>query len=260
MSSTIFNDAMKGSKKERNQRLSRLPKFEIERSYDIRFINYKSPFFLLIRLIELAKTTRIFTLDTENDIRSGKPAIIQLQFIPNSTSEKTIVTIFEMCHLPVVETWIYNSIQQLFQIIFQQDNTILTWGKGRSELSAFKIYPIFESIPYHLPHHINVQTSFKTWINNNFQPQLYRNLNDQWSLQVAIAYVFGQFLDKSLTLSRWGTGMDRRLYENWKLNALNYNLTSNLTDGEEKYRLKMVQYLVDDCFATTELALLIFDF
>ena len=54
--------------------------------------------------------------------------------------------------------------------------------------------------------------------------------------------------------------MDRRLYENLQVNTLNYNVKSSLTDEEEQYRLRMVQYLVDDCFACTELAMTIFDF
>jgi hypothetical protein len=72
-----------------------------------------------------------------------------------------------------------------------------------------------------------------------------------------VANIFGQFLDKSVTRSNWGVGLDIRLYQNLQDGVPNYNVQSSLTDRQEQDRLKLVKYAIDDCLATTKLASLI---
>jgi hypothetical protein len=282
------NQQRKNQEKYRhNQQLSQLPKFTTKRPYETIFINYMTPSFALIRLIELARQTPVFAMDTENDAGSTQPALIQMQLIPFEHDDhddgsldkhtKTTVIIFEMCHLPSTTSPIYIFIERLFKTIFQCDKIIFSWSDGSEELSKFTIYSIFQSIPYRNPRHVNVQAIFKMWYNDTHphvsdcimssypnlidDPQCscahrpYKNAGNKWSLQLAISKIFGQFLDKSMTVNNWGIGLDRRLYENWQLNALNYNITSCLTDEEEQRRQQFVQYVVDDCLALTKLAI-----
>ena len=79
----------------------------------------------------------------------------------------------------------------------------------------------------------------------------YKNPGDTWSLQLAVARIFEQFLDKSLTRNNWAQGLDLRLYQN----SRNDNVESCLTEQQEQIRLQLVQYVVDDCLALTRLAL-----
>jgi hypothetical protein len=66
-----------------NQQLrNTLPIFTSDKPYQIIFINYMTAFFFVIlRLIERARKTRFFLMDTETDDYSRRPAIIQIEFI-----------------------------------------------------------------------------------------------------------------------------------------------------------------------------------
>ena len=140
---------------EKNQQLSALPVFTSDQSYKVTFINYKTPFFALIRLIERAKQTSLFAIDTETDDTFKQPALIQIQFIDLKNNphaqleiEPTTIVIFEMCQLPSMATLIYPRIQQLINTIFHSSKQFLIWSNSRQELSPFfTIFPLFQSIP-----------------------------------------------------------------------------------------------------------------
>ncbi|CAF1538391.1 unnamed protein product, partial [Adineta steineri] len=190
--------------------------------------------------------------------------------------EKRTILIFEMCHLPLKTSIIYPQVQQLMDTIFHPSKTFLTWGDGANELLKFKIYQLFQTIPVTTLNFINIQDRFKHWYNNTYKHndycyvtlfndiaddpdctcshRPYKNAGDKWSLQKAIAIIFPQFLDKSLTRSNWGTGLDIRLYQNINFDIISYNVQSNLTNKQEQDRLKLVEYITDDCHATIILA------
>ena len=71
----------------------------------------------------------------------------------------------------------------------------------------------------------------------------WRNQNNQWSLQNAIAYTFDQFLDKSRTKSRWCRPLDiAYVQEHFGLNA------------RQKRNLEyLIRYAVNDCLAVTKI-------
>ncbi|CAF4348422.1 unnamed protein product, partial [Adineta steineri] len=64
--------------------------------------------FVIHRLIERARNAIFFSIDTETDDSSKKPAIIQIELIKfkhniidMDEEEKRTIVIFEMCHLPL---------------------------------------------------------------------------------------------------------------------------------------------------------------
>ncbi|CAF1237919.1 unnamed protein product [Adineta ricciae] len=233
-----------------NIQLSHLPAFSMDQSYELTFINSLTGFFGILHLIELAQQTTTFTMDTELDGSSYRPALIQLQFHSTARKDgKITIIIFEMLHLPPVNSVLYQQIERLVQTIFHSSKTFLVWGEGVDELSRFQVYPLFQSTATYALHFANVQKEFELWCNDQ-QRQV-------WGLQMAVAQTFGQFLDKSLTRSNWGVGLDVRLYQNLRLNELNYNVKLSLTEVEDQIRLKLIKYAVDDCFATTKLAVAI---
>ncbi|CAF3586434.1 unnamed protein product, partial [Adineta steineri] len=118
-----------------NKDLSSLPKFTLDQPYDIIFINYMTAFFVLLDLIERVRRTKYFTIDTETDDYSKKPALIQLQLIhlkinnhfkEEEEAIKSTIIIFEMCQLPLKTSIIYPFIQKLFDVIFHPSNIFLT--------------------------------------------------------------------------------------------------------------------------------------
>lgn len=233
-----------------NQQLSHLPTFSIDQPYELIFINSLTGFFGILRLIELAQQTTSFTMDTELDGSSSRPALVQVQFHSTAQKDSKItIIIFEMLHLPPMNSVLYQQIERLVQTIFHSYKTFLVWGEGTDELSKFQVYPLFQSTAMYTLHFVNVQEKFKLWCNDQQR--------QAWALQLAVAQTFGQFLDKSWTRSNWGVGLDVRLYQNLRLNELNYNVKSSLTEAEDQIRLRLIKYAVDDCFATTKLAIAI---
>ena len=66
----------------------------------------------------------------------------------------------------------------------------------------------------------------------------------QWSLQMAIAFTFHEFHDKSLRNSRWSDPLD----------PSNVQVFSMLHPNQRRTRQRMVQYAVNDCLTVTKLA------
>jgi hypothetical protein len=260
----------------RNQELSQLPVFSMDQPYELTFINSKTAFFVLLHLIELARHTTCFTIDMEIDDFSQRPALIQIQFVSSlekQQEEKVSIIILEMCHLPPMTTQTYQQIQRLVKIIFHPSKKLLVWGNGQQELSKFQIYHLFQSMTLYSLDFIHVQERFKNWYNDTYPHESncpmakfqdttddptcicvhrpYKKTNELWALQVAVAHVFEQYLDKSWTRSNWSVGLDIRLYQNLQFGLL------SLTKEEDKIRLELIKYAMDDCFATTKLALII---
>ncbi|CAF1296938.1 unnamed protein product [Didymodactylos carnosus] len=142
-----------------------------------------------------------------------------------------------MNHLPdkTNKTDKFNELVKLMKTIFKSTNTIYAWGRLRAELEPFSHSGLFQlsDIPAKV---FNVQRRFREWYNdrhphteecqrqktvhNNddyddcLRPRThrpYKEANDQWGLQMAIARTFGQYLDKSSTLANWAVGLDTAL-------------------------------------------------
>ncbi|CAF4630506.1 unnamed protein product, partial [Rotaria sp. Silwood2] len=69
------------------------------------------------------------------------------------------------------------------------------------------------------------------------------NFNHKWSLQMAIAYAFHEFLDKSRTKSRWIRNLD----------ITNNNRSSVVNLKVNRIVEEMIEYAVNDCLAVTKL-------
>ena len=97
------------------------------------------------------------------------------------------------------------------------------------------------------------KNDFKRWYNGIFVHQCHlspladdlptctcphrpvKNKNQPWSLQKAVAYTFGQFLDKTRTRSKWS----RSLFQ--------------ADDNQRWLVAELIQYAADDCLAATKL-------
>ncbi|CAF1004006.1 unnamed protein product [Didymodactylos carnosus] len=76
-------------------------------------------------LIAEFRLVHCYTIDTETDFRSGKPALIQIEAI--KTSEKSIVLLNKTTYLPDPLTEAHELIKQLFTIIFDPGNEFYSW-------------------------------------------------------------------------------------------------------------------------------------
>lgn len=259
--------------------------YQMPKEFSYYLLNRTTTIETLTDLLDLASQISLYSLDTENDSRKNRPALIQIEFV---NDEHAIVILVELFHLPPPDTHLFHGFISLFQSILSSKNTIQTWGNLTDELSPFTIYGLFNGENIQRSVNRNVQDLFKSWYNEkhphllaclmhrsidttyeNFFPNDSYENNDQidvvtqddyrrclcierpykfptglWSLQLAMAYTTGQFLDKSNTISAWGLGLDR-------------SLEGEKAKFKERHRLNKLTYAVNDCFAVTKLARII---
>jgi hypothetical protein len=188
----------------------------LNNDYQIYHINRTTSTVLVQDLIQLARKTTRFTMDTEIDYYTHEPALIQIEFIETNS----ILLFIETCHLPCPSSVLFWLLQSLFKVIFHPSNVIFSWSDLLFELTNFLHYGLFSLNSIHQINNLNIQVRFKEWYNQTFlhkcglQPfdddhqlctclyRLVKHKNNQWSLQKAIAYTFHEFLDKSRTKSK----------------------------------------------------------
>ena len=232
-----------------NLQLSILPRFTSANDYRVYLINSKTSPWLLRDLITMASTTTKYTVDTEQDCYTLEPALIQIEII----GAQSTVLLIETCHLPDASMPVFSLMQTLLRVIFDPSHVIYAWGDAVEELSRFAHYGLFELSALQCMSIVNVQDDFKRWYNGIFVHQCHlspladdhptctcpcrpvKSKNQPWSLQKAVAYTFGQFLDKTRTRSKW---------------------SRSLFQAEESQRwvvAELIRYAANDCLAATKL-------
>ena len=252
----MVNNKRQSDRNERQEKLnlelSVLPTFTPLNDCQIYHINRATSAMLLPNLIELARRTTRFTIDTEHDYRTHEAALIQIEFI----QPESIVLLIETCHLPHQSSALFWLIQALFKVIFKSSNVIYSWGDGIHELTDFIHYNLFSSHTIDQINNLDIQLHFKQWYNKTFLhrsvhgyqlfTRLYRSdehEDHQWSLQKAIAYAFNEFLDKSRTKSRWSR----------PLNCSSIRRYSIIHNNAKKMHERLILYAINDCLAVTKL-------
>ena len=246
-----------------NAALSVYPTFSPLADCQIYLLNASTLPSLIKDLIELARRTTRFTIDTECDYLTHEPALIQIEFL-NINSAMILI---ETCHLPHASSVLFWLIRSLLKVIFQPANTILSWGDVTFELSAFVHYGLFSLHAVHQITNIDVQLRFKEWYNQTFphtcglQPSHHddstlcvcshrpiKQTNNPWSLQRAIAYTFHEFLDKTPTKSDWSQSLSlvRNVYQH-----------STMKRNIRPTRTHLITYAANDCLAVTKLMMVV---
>ena len=217
-----------------HQKLSCLPPFTPIVDYEVFFLHRSSNTNVLHHLIQLAQNTTFFSVDTEGDKYTNRPALIQLEFINETISTVVLV---EVCQLPSDQkSLVFWLIRSLFIFIFQRTTTIYAWGDALKELAKFVDYNLYNVDTLQEPTMINLQSHFLHW--HYAKNKFYATNLQLWGLQAAVADQFEQFLDKTETLNTWSRGLDRLHADRYK----------------DKIQ-SMIQYAVNDCLAVTKLAI-----
>ena len=251
-----------------------LPPYYPCNSYVIHFINSLTTEEELKILCNVIKSTTDIIFDTESDIHSHVPSLIQIVLVQEHSS----ILLVETAHLPNTSSSRFRQIQDLFFHLFRTETNLYSWGSLKDELARFQIYQLF-SLP--IPSRMfDVQRIFTRWFNeyihvkyddkNNtidyndsivihaptldpglfLPPEMMNCLklknNQLWSLQDAIAYLFYKYLSKRDTLRSWSIGLDKRLSSRNK----NYSLN---------YRKRLIQYASYDCLSVMEIILFMYE-
>jgi len=212
-----------------------LTPFKQPENYSCYFIHSKTDIFIMDKLIDEAKLTYHYSMDTEGDALTNRPATIQVEFIREH--ESPIMIIIEANYLPPTNSPLFKKIQQLSSIIFTSNNTIYSWGPPKKEIEEFIQFNLFNK-PIQM-NEMNVQ--------NEVDPY------EKCGLQNMIESTFKQHLDKTATLAEWSCGIDLSLGTYIPEHVVGAERTYRMKE-EEKYRLILKQYAVNDVFAVTKLS------
>ena len=222
------------------------PPFHVpEDIYQVMYINKYTTNDTMKLLIEHAEKCFEYTIDTEGEKSIMATALIQIETIPSELPK--FIIILELTHLPSNSSLSKVLIKKFLQLIFRPGNKIYSWGNLTRELSMVKqkdlLCPL-EAEQY------DIQALFSNWyiwarsqcggcgLSDNqqcHQRSPYR-WNEVWSLQKALIYVSGVFIDKSITVNNWSSLLDPA------------HSTLSRTTHEQRIR-----YLIYDCLATTYL-------
>ncbi len=269
-------------KMEHNEKLrEKFPPFRAASNTQVVHIHHQATKSILDELINKASKTKRYTIDTEgvNDRHGNKGVLIQIQFV-HSINDSTLV-IVETNYLPEPESTLYMKIKQLFGIILDNGNEIITWGPLENEFQNFnhinwiKIGKVIKQDLQFLFSNPNAKPqthpemerrevitgcssmSGDTPSDDDYYDELFDDyrtyptrVNEPVSLQNAIAQTFNKFLDKSLTLNQWDCGLDPNL-NTWKNKLFSKGGYNKLI--EQQQRENMLQYAMNDCTSVTEL-------
>lgn len=214
----------------RNQELSINPPFTSVNDYDIYIVNQSTETNTLHELIRSAKSSQYFSIDTESDLYTNRPALIQIELIDPNLST---VILIETCHLPLDKTslkfWLIRSI---LKFILESNKTIFCWGSPLDELKKFLVYQLYTEEALGQPTMIDIQKEFKLW--HFEQVGFFETGSHPWGLQNAIHKMYNEFLNKKERLNTWSQGLYRQRYHP-KIQS-------------------MIQYATNDCLAVTKVA------
>lgn len=247
-------------KQQINTKLSTLSAFVPLNSHQIHLINRSTSPMLLHDLIRLAQRTTKFTIDTEKDYYSHVPALIQIEFI----RDESIVLLIETCHLPGTTSVLFWLLKSLLKFILNSSNMIFSWGDIIKELTEFCPTQLFTLELTRKINNINIQDRFKDWCDQYFSVNDYtmcirnelvlnyaimakRDANYKWSLQMATAFIFNEFINKSKTKHAWSRSLDSRL-----VGRPTCNNRSN-----HNYHSQFITYATNDCLAVTKLLVML---
>ena len=218
----------------RQQELFDKTPFQSLNHYEIYTINRYTDTSVMFHLLSIVQQTQYFTIDTESDLFTNRPSLIQIEIINADVSR---VLLIETCHLPLdrlsLQFWY---IRSLFKCIFRSSNTIFTWSNGKKELNEFISYGLFNHELIDMSKMEDIQQLFKSWFDQS--DRIDSLCRPKWGLQSAIVELFDEYLDKNETLNQWSRGLSRRprnLAEEFKIQS-------------------MIQYASNDCLAVTKVA------
>ncbi|CAF1115162.1 unnamed protein product [Didymodactylos carnosus] len=115
-------------KRLRNQTFqNQYPPFDGAKTPIIHHITKENSISLTDSLIVKAHRTSRYRSDTERQRGTNEPALIQIEFVDNSTSPTVIIVKFS--HLPLPSSTVFSKIKTLLSTIFDDGNNFLAWDK-----------------------------------------------------------------------------------------------------------------------------------
>ncbi|CAF1412022.1 unnamed protein product [Adineta steineri] len=228
------------------QYLTSLPKFRSGVSKKSYFISHTIPYEKVIKLIDLARQTKQFIIQTKRYDKKKYPALIQILF----SQEQTLhIILIETMHLPSEDLIKFKKIQHLLYIILLRSNTIYSWKNIKHELHLFLKLKLFLSHQIEDMRAIHVKDQLANWLHETFDKIPYYG----WNLKTAIAYMFMEALDASPIDSDWNIGFYREVRPDHYGGLIPNGPAIIIVPKPDPYRIKYIKYAIHECVAVNKI-------
>jgi hypothetical protein len=283
----------RSDQKQANTELNNYLLFQFLTPYTIHLINHTTTNTTMAYLIEKVMHTQLFTIATETDCLTNKPALIHIECVGHPST----IMLVECWHLPEPHSYLFNQISRLFLSILEPTKEIQGWGDSSIALKPFVRFNLFSMSNIQHTHFSDVQQLFRKWYNEIFphsegccpsavsilgenfiylhptdsdlnlssaaeqydylscscSHRPYKNPNDNWSLHVAMQVTFQEFLDDKCTSSPWGLGLGFIL--NRYVPKYLVGEQRSMEIGKQKeYRRHLIEYATLICLSITKLS------
>jgi hypothetical protein len=210
----------------------------------------------MTELIKLVSQKKEFVIETKYDDVSGCPKLIQILF---AHKFKLHIILVETLYLPEFDLCLHYQIESLFSIILSPSNEIRSWNDIKMELKFFLGCSIFSLSQIEKIHVVNMQHKFQVWFRKNFANiELNYVPSNNWTLEMAIAFLFQQYLDTSHSKSRdWNIGLFAQFDTDCDEGFIYSDpLIFNLLEDNRR-RSILGKYAVQECMAVNKIAALL---
>ncbi|CAF4772188.1 unnamed protein product [Rotaria sp. Silwood1] len=214
----IFQNSSESKKPQHHLNMLALHQFQPVKPYEIGAIHCLTLISHISSLIHHSDKTTTFSIHTTRATDDKTVTTIEIEFI-QIEEPKSIVLVFEILHLPHPNTPLFMEIQKLLSTIFHQSKILFTWSnRNRKDLDEFINFQLLPVKIFDVVNIIELQLPFKQWYNQTFKhdkncsvPSFcnmdavccicpyrpYKCINDQWSLEKAVNYVFNEYIRES---------------------------------------------------------------
>lgn len=236
--------------------IKHLIKFEPLSLNKIYYVNSLTTFNTMAELITLVSKKKQFVIETKYDDVSKCPKLIQILFVHRF---KLHIVLVEALYLPNSGSCLHYQIEALFSIILLPCNIIQSWNDIKAELRSFLNCSIISLGQIEKLHVLNIQHKFQEWFQNNFANiELNYVPSNNWTLETAIAFLFQQYFDTSVSKSRdWNIGLFAKFdtHCDEKFMHSDSRIFNLLEDNRRRSILG--KYAVHECMAVNKIAALL---
>lgn len=237
------------------QNIANLTKFAPMIFKQVHYVNCLTSYTAMGEIMQLLLNKTEFVIETKYDLRTGCPKLIQILF---SHKLKLHIILVETLYLPDFDIILHNMIRELFAKVLSPSNEIRSWNNIKAELKLFLDCSLFSINQIENIHAVNVQQKFDEWFKKYFHSIKLNNVpSDNWTLDKAIAFLFQQCLDTSLSKSLdWNIGLFAKFDTCFnEKSTTKKNLTNLIKDNERRTILS--DFAINECLAVNKIAALV---
>ena len=171
-----------------------------------------------------------------------------------------MVIVVDSKHLPWLDLTLHAKVEPLFFVILSPSNEVQSWNDIKTDLKLFFDYALFKSAYQKIERVrlVSIQRRFRQWLQEKLLDDQLSNASfKHWTLQIAIAFTFQEYLDTTLSKSYdWEIGLYLEFDPDYVEELINRNTIASKLKVGHQCRAIHRKYAVYECMAINKIAVL----